>query len=117
MRNKKASLSCLLKNDIFNNWNESIDFKNIEKMVNANVKFNIPIFPLKFSKVFDLIFEKEKSINQMMEEDALSKYTYREVAKQFDNIYLFIEKNYAAKNSQKILISENKAQTRKEKIN
>jgi cellulose biosynthesis protein BcsQ len=85
------------KNDVFSNWNESIEFKNIEKMVNANVDFKIPIFPLKFSKVFDLIFEKEKSINQIMEEDALSKYTYREVAKQFDNIYLFIENNYATK--------------------
>jgi hypothetical protein len=85
------------KNDVFSNWNESIDFKNIEKMVNANVGFEIPIFPLKFSKVFDLIFEKEKSINQIMKEDALAKYTYREVAKQFDNIYLFIENNYATK--------------------
>jgi MinD-like ATPase involved in chromosome partitioning or flagellar assembly len=85
------------KNDVFSNWNESIDFKNIEKMVNANVGFEIPIFPLKFSKVFDLIFEKEKSINQIMKEDALAKYTYREVAKQFNDIYLFIENNYATK--------------------
>lgn len=85
------------KNDVFSNWSESIDFKNIEKMVNANVVFEIPIFPLKFSKVFDLIFEKEKSINQIMKEDALAKYTYREVAKQFNDIYLFIENNYATK--------------------
>lgn len=85
------------KNDVFSNWNDSLDFKNIEKMVNANVTFPVPLLPLKFSKVFDMIFEKEKSINQIIEEDALAKYTYRDVAKQFNDIYSFIEKNYAAK--------------------
>lgn len=85
------------KNDVFSNWNESLDFRNIEKMINANVGFQVSILPLKFSKVFDMIFEKEKSINQIMEEDALAKYTYRDVAKQFNDIYLFIEKNHATK--------------------
>jgi hypothetical protein len=85
------------RNDVFSNWNESLDFKNIEKMINANIDFHVSILPLKFSKVFDMIFEKEKSINQIIEEDALAKYTYRDVAKQFNDIYLFIEKNYAAK--------------------
>ena len=85
------------KNDVFNTWDESLDFKNIEKMVNANIDFKVPILPLKFSKVFDMIFEKEKSINQIIEEDALAKYTYRDVATQFNNIYTFIEKHYASK--------------------
>jgi cellulose biosynthesis protein BcsQ len=85
------------RNDVFSNWNESLDFKNIEKMINANIGFKVSILPLKFSKVFDMIFEKEKSINQIIEDDALAKYTYRDVAKQFNDIYLFIEKNYAAK--------------------
>jgi hypothetical protein len=64
-------------------------------MIRTNVDFQVPILPLKFSKVFDMIFEKEKSINQIMEEDALAKYTYRDVARQFNDIYFFIEKNYA----------------------
>ena len=85
------------KNDVFNNWSESLDFKNIEKMVKANVGFPISILPLKFSKVFDLIFEKERSINQIVEDDPLAKYTYRDVAKQFNDIYLFMEKHYASK--------------------
>lgn len=85
------------KNDVFNNWQDSLDFKNIEKMVSANVNFPVPILPLKFSKVFDMIFEKEKSISQITEEDALAKYTYRDVAKQFNDIYIYIEENYAAK--------------------
>ena len=85
------------KNDVFSNWQDSLDFKNIEKMVSANVNFPVPILPLKFSKVFDMIFEKEKSISQITEEDALAKYTYRDVAKQFNDIYVYIEENYAAK--------------------
>ena len=85
------------KNDVFSDWNKSLDFKNIEKMINANIGFQVPILPLKFSKVFDLIFEKEKSINQIINDDSLAKYTYRDVAKQFNDIYLFIEKNYAPK--------------------
>jgi len=64
-------------------------------MVKANVDFEISIFPLKFSKVFDTIFEKEMSINQLIENDGLAKYSYRDVAKQFNDIYLFLEKNYA----------------------
>lgn len=83
------------KGDIFTNWNNSLDFKNVERMVKANVDFEIPIFPLKFSKVFDTIFEKEMSINQLIENDGLAKYSYRDVAKQFNDIYLFLEKNYA----------------------
>ena len=83
------------KGDIFTDWNNSIDFKNVERMVKANVDFEIPIFPLKFSKVFDTIFEKEMSINQLIENDGLAKYSYRDVAKQFNDIYLFLEKNYA----------------------
>lgn len=83
------------KGDIFTDWNNSLDFKNVERMVKANVDFEIPIFPLKFSKVFDTIFEKEMSINQLIENDGLAKYSYRDVAKQFNDIYLFLEKNYA----------------------
>lgn len=83
------------KNDMFVDWKDSIDCKNIKKMIEENTDFEIPVFPLKFSKVFDAIFEKEKSINQLIENDPLAKYSYREVAKQFNDILLFIEKNYA----------------------
>ncbi len=80
---------------MFVDWKDSIDCKNIKKMIEENTDFEIPVFPLKFSKVFDAIFEKEKSINQLIENDPLAKYSYREVAKQFNDILLFIEKNYA----------------------
>lgn len=83
------------KQDIFTNWRDSLDFKNIEKIVESKIDFDIPVFPLKFSKVFDTIFEKEKSINQIAIDDPLSKYAYRDVIKQFNDIYTFLEKNYA----------------------
>lgn len=83
------------KKDIFTDWKDSLDCRNIEKMIKANVNFTVPVLPLKFSKVFDTIFEKEKSINQLIENDALSKYSYREVAKQFNDLYSFIETQYA----------------------
>ena len=31
----------------------------------------------------------------MMEEDALARYTYREVAAQFDSLLSYLEQNYA----------------------
>ena len=83
------------KQDIFTNWRDSLDFKNIEKIVESKIDFDVPVFPLKFSKVFDTIFEKEKSINQIAIDDPLSKYAYRDVIKQFNDIYSFLEKNYA----------------------
>jgi superfamily II DNA or RNA helicase len=46
--------------------------------------------PLKFSKVFDNIFEYKKSIKQLMDESPLAKYNYKEVAKQFDDIYYIL---------------------------
>ena len=54
-----------------------------------------PVLPLKFSRVFDTIFEQERSIRQMMEDDALARYTYRDVAAQFNAILSYLEKHYA----------------------
>jgi len=83
------------KEDIFSDWTGSADYRNIERIVKAKVNFSVPILPLKFSKVFDTIFEKELSINQIAAKDPLAKYSFRDVIKQFNDIYLFIEKNYA----------------------
>lgn len=79
------------KNDTFkDNWKESEDFKNIEKALITKVGKGIPILPLKFSKAFDNIFEKQKSIKQLMENNPLAKFNYREVNKQFDELYNLI---------------------------
>ncbi len=79
------------KNDIFkNDWTQSEDFKNIETAVKSKVGEGIPVLPLKYSKAFDNIFEEQKSIKQLMESNALARYSYKEVAKQFDAIYKLI---------------------------
>ncbi len=73
-------------------WRQSRDFQNVASaVVSANFGFKIPVIPLKFSKAFDAIFEKEQSIGQIMSADALAAYTYRDVAKQFDGIYNHID--------------------------
>ena len=67
-------------------WTESEDFKNIKKVIES--KTNVTeILPLKFSKVFDNIFEEKKSIKQIMDSNALAKYSYKDVAEQFERIY------------------------------
>lgn len=79
-------------------WSKSRDFENVQQAVNSmDIGFGIPVLPLKFSKAFDAIFEKELSINQIMDADSLSRYTYREVAKQFDEIYNHIDGGKHAK--------------------
>ena len=84
------------KHDVFTDWRESEDFKNIARIVWSTTKEEIPIFPLKFSKVFDTIFEREKSIAQLMESDVLLRYAYREVNEQFQAIFTFLRANYAS---------------------
>jgi len=73
-------------------WRQSKDYQNIAEAVqNANIGFEIPVIPLKFSKVFDAIFEKELSMSQIMSADPLAAYTFRDVAKQFDAIYAYMD--------------------------
>jgi len=73
-------------------WRQSKDYQNIvEAVEGAVVGFEIPVIPLKFSKAFDAIFEKELSISQIMAVEPLAAYTFRDVAKQFDEIYSHID--------------------------
>lgn len=76
---------------IFTDWSESADALNIKKAVHTMIGEQIPVLPLKYSAVFDLIFEQEKSIAQLMETSGLAKYQFQEVAKQFNNIYNLID--------------------------
>ncbi len=83
------------RKEIFTDWKDSEDFENIQKAIQSNVTFSVPIFPLKFSKVFDLIFEQEKSITQIMNHDPLANFTYKEVATQFSNLLDYIDTHHA----------------------
>jgi hypothetical protein len=53
------------------------------------------VLPLKFSKAFDLIFEKEQSIHQLMQNNPLSSYAYRLVNEQFNGVYDLIDTYHA----------------------
>ena len=83
------------KGEVFKDWADSEDAKNIKAVIDHAVGQGIPVLPLKFSRVFDTIFEQERSIRQMMEEDALARYAYRDVAAQFDSLLSYLEKHYA----------------------
>ena len=83
------------RHETFKSWTESSDFKNIQAVVHEYTSDKIPVLPLKFSKVFDTIFEKEKSIGQLRSESALFNYTYREVGDQFDSLFDYLKANYA----------------------
>jgi cellulose biosynthesis protein BcsQ len=68
-------------------WSQSVDYKNIRDAVHNKFGVQLHVLPLKFSKVFDNIFEEQKSIQQMVQSGGLAKYNYREVAQQFEDIY------------------------------
>ena len=84
------------KHESFSDWRDSADFKNVSNVIHSEINPRIPIFPLKFSKVFDTIFEKEKSISQLRATDMLAKYAYRDVSAQFDDLLTYVEKNHAS---------------------
>ena len=83
------------KGEVFKDWGGCEDAKNIKEVVDHAIGQGTPVLPLKFSRVFDTIFEQERSIRQMMEEDALARYTYRDVAAQFDALISYLEQHYA----------------------
>lgn len=74
-----------------NGWKDSADFLNIQQAVHQQASIDIPVVPLKFSAVFDNIFEKELSIKELMKRSPLAKYQYREVSNQFDALYSLIQ--------------------------
>ncbi len=55
------------KHDIFTSWSKCEDMKNIEDAVHSQISLNIPILPLKYSSMFNTIFEQEKPISQLMQ--------------------------------------------------
>jgi hypothetical protein len=68
-------------------WTTSEDFQNIKKQVEANVDFNLPILPLKFSNGFDLVDDEEKSLIELTESSNLLKHRYGIEALQLKRIY------------------------------
>jgi len=79
------------RKEIFSDdWKQSAEYLNVKSQVEQHLG-SIPVLPLRMSKVFNAIFEQEKSIKQLMEADPLARHNYRQVCDQFDEIYNFID--------------------------
>ncbi len=79
------------RKEIFtDDWTQSEEFQNVKNQVETHLG-QLPVLPLRFSKVFNAIFENEKSIKQLMDSDPLARHNYRQVCDQFEEIYKFID--------------------------
>jgi len=82
--------------DVFtNDWTQSLDFKNIDRVVQENALAhlgkNIEVLPLKFSTAFDAIFENEMSIKQIMAGNKLLNHAYSGTQDQINLLYKAIK--------------------------
>ena len=93
--NERIALICTKlekrRNEIFRNWKDCQDFKDINRTLSGLAGKKYPALPLKFSRGFDVIFSKEMSLQQLVEQGGLDGYTYRLVAGQFAAIYKYID--------------------------
>ena len=80
------------KGEFVRDWNKSRDFAQIEQDIRANIATAYSILPLKFSKGFDTIFDREQSLQQITECDPLLAHSFKDVTRQFDAIYQHIDK-------------------------
>jgi hypothetical protein len=80
------------KGEFIKDWTKSRDFLQIERDIRANVETAYPILPLKLSKGFDTIFDREMSLKRITETDPLLAHSFRDVTRQFDAIYAHIDR-------------------------
>lgn len=80
------------KGEFVKDWRKSRDFVHIEQDIRANVETEYPILPLKLSKGFDTIFDREMSLKRITETDPLLAHSFRDVTRQFDAIYTHIDR-------------------------
>jgi cellulose biosynthesis protein BcsQ len=79
------------KGEFIKDWRKSRDFLQIEQDIRANIETTYPILPLKLSKGFDTIFDREMSLKRITETDPLLAHSFRDVTRQFDAIYAHID--------------------------
>jgi hypothetical protein len=80
------------KNELFgDNWSKSRDYLEVKEAVETVFDDAYPVLPLKYSTAFDTIFDKEQSIKQICENDALLRHAFKSVNKQFDKLYSAID--------------------------
>jgi cellulose biosynthesis protein BcsQ len=65
---------------------EKGDFECISTLINNFYSQEHPILELKKTTAFSKIFEKQKSIQKIIEEDKVFAFAYRQVSEQFDHL-------------------------------
>lgn len=79
------------KGEFVKDWSTSRDFRQIEQDLHANIETRYPILPLKLSRGFDTIFDREMSLREITRCDPLLAHAFRDVTRQFDAIYDHID--------------------------
>lgn len=79
------------KGEYVKDWTTCNDYSQIERDIRANVECHYSILPLKLSRAFDTIFDREQSIRQISETDPLLRHAFRDVNRQFDAIYKHVD--------------------------
>ena len=79
------------RGEVVRKWEKSRDFVQIEQDIRANIEAKYPILPLKFSKGFDTIFDREMSLRRIAETDPLLAHSFKDVCRQFDAIYRHLD--------------------------
>lgn len=80
------------KMEIFSSWDQSADFKEVTETLGKLLDKKLPAFPLKQSKVFRHIFDREMSVAEICSGGGVDKYHFGSVKEQFDAIYKFMDK-------------------------
>lgn len=69
----------------FDRWEESYDYRMIRQLLNEQLPeqfHELPMLPVKLTKVFKAIERNRQSIPEMMESNHLLRYNYREINQQ-----------------------------------
>lgn len=75
-------------------WRTSQAFQNIKTLVEEQAGQEYPMFPLKFSKAYEDIFDHEASIESICEQDPLLRHTYRDVRDQLQTLKSYLRETY-----------------------
>lgn len=77
------------RNESFDNWEDSYEYGMIRKLLHEQLPepfHELPMFPIKHTKVFKAIEKNKQSISEMMESSPLLKYNYQEIHDQLHRI-------------------------------
>jgi MinD superfamily P-loop ATPase len=77
-------------------WRESADFQCVYEAVESmksTLGYMPSVLPLKVSEVFETVLGECTSVHKIADKSGLARYTYRELLKQIDDIYVEVKKH------------------------